>query len=365
MDLGVARDGHHHAGGAGDPPEPVGDRRRRPGQRALRSREHLVRSLEVQPRVVAQRGEGRRRGPFVPRTRPPSSTNSASMRAISASPVAWISSGVEVQRRVDADPVPVGLAAAGQVHEPGPVLRAGDAARPPARASRGSGGTRGSRRRARAAVDASRKRRRSASGQSACSSAAGAGELPVLRRRRLEVRQHVEDALDRLVHGDEAIGRRLPQVRAHLVEVAPDAAPALDQGPAVIRRADRLVVDEVEEARPSGRRADPRSIRACAFGARPHGRSLSSMSIWRVTRSMDVKPSAGIALASAATSSSQPDPGVDRRRRHLLQPVVEPAVADDRRPRGVRGEVAVPEPIGKGAQRLAGGRRLGGHRAGC
>ena len=65
--------------------------------------EDLVAGREVEGRVAPQARRSPAAGCRMPRSRPASASSSASMRSISARPVRWSSSGVEVERRVDAD----------------------------------------------------------------------------------------------------------------------------------------------------------------------------------------------------------------------------------------------------------------------
>ena len=154
--------------------------------------------------------------------------------------------GRQVERRVDPDPVAIGRRATLEVHEAGLVLRAGDredralerlAIAPEARDRVVlHGGT-----------DVRPEPLQIGRRPVVVLGRGRARQLPVLGRRGLEMPEHVEHPFDRLAHRDLAVGGRLAEVRPELVEVPPDAPPALDHRPAVLRGLDRLVVDEVLE----------------------------------------------------------------------------------------------------------------------
>ena len=105
--------------------EPARDRLVGAGERGLAAfASTSSRGREVERRVVAQGARGRRASSRVPSTRPPSAAISASMRSISARPVAWIAPGRD-RATCEPDEPPVGVLTAGTWSIPGPLVGAG------------------------------------------------------------------------------------------------------------------------------------------------------------------------------------------------------------------------------------------------
>ena len=261
---------------------------------------------------------------------------------------------------MDTDAGAVGLGAAWEVDEAGPVDSGGRSAGSSGAASRDSGGTPGTATSRTASRSSSRNcATHPTSDQSACSIAAGLASFHASGGMPPRCVEHVEQPLDGFGCRDVPVGSRLAQVRAVLVEVAPDLAPPRHHRAPVLRRPDRLVVGEVEQAR----RRPTERIDGPFVHPRPQGGRLAARLVEQhLARDPLHRPSspAGIAVASARAASQLRDATRRAGGRDVVELGVEPAVTDDRGPRRVRLEVLDPEPLRERLERVAGGGLLGG-----
>ena len=229
------------------PAEPLRQCRLGLGERALCGRLHLGRGRESQSWVVPEPGEGR-----LAVRRPEDAPSELGEFGVDAGHLAEARLvdlfGAQVQRRVDADELPIRLGAAGDVHDPGLVLRPGVPLdlvleQVPVGVERRlhhlfehgpelAPEVPGVRGRPRWAFGRRHGRRR-----------------PLLERSLKEAIEDLDRAPDVVARGDLAVRQAGPQVRDVLLDVRTHCPPARHHVRGLGRRLDGLEVRQVHEGR--------------------------------------------------------------------------------------------------------------------